>query len=207
VGLAAQLGASGAGTAAAAGKTAWLSSSLAKVVSALALLSATGAGVYVVAHVTSAARSVPAPSAARAAPVVSVSPMPSGIAESAPVPVSTSAASQAVLEKPAASSRAAGTSVSAPSVVNAETLAEETRLLRDADQALRAGNAARALGLLDEHAAQFPRGVLAPERSAERLIARCKLGQAGAKVAQAYLSAHANSAFAARIRDACSLGN
>ncbi len=91
----------------------------------------------------------------------------------------------------------------APNVVNAETLADETRLLRDADQALRAGNPARALGLLDEHAARFPRGVLAPERSAERLIARCQLGQLDAKAAQSYLAAHANSSFAARISDAC----
>jgi hypothetical protein len=84
-----------------------------------------------------------------------------------------------------------------------DTLAAETSLLRDADQALRAGNAQRALTLLDEHAARFPHGVLEPERSAERMIARCKLGQVDAKTAQSYLATHAGSSFAARLQDAC----
>ncbi len=86
----------------------------------------------------------------------------------------------------------------------ADTLAEETGLLRDADQALRAGNAQRALALLDEHAARYPNGVLEPERSAERMIARCKLGQMDAKTAQTYLATQVNSPFAARLKDACS---
>jgi TolA-binding protein len=84
-------------------------------------------------------------------------------------------------------------------------LADETRLLRAADQALRSGNAQRAVALLDEHAARYPHGALAPERSAERMIARCQLGQGDASSAQSYLSTHPDSAFTARIRDACGI--
>jgi hypothetical protein len=84
-----------------------------------------------------------------------------------------------------------------------DTLAGETRLLRNADQALRGGNARLALSILDADAARYPHGVLTPERSAERMIARCMLGQVEAKAARDYLASHANSAFAARIEDAC----
>jgi len=98
-----------------------------------------------------------------------------------------------------ANAPAAATSATA----NADTLADETRLLRAADQALRAGNAQRALTLLDEHAASYPHGALAPERNAERMVARCQLGEVDASHAQAYLAAHPSSAFTARIRDAC----
>ena len=89
----------------------------------------------------------------------------------------------------------------------ADTLAGETRLLRAADQALRGGNAQLALSILDADAARYPHGALAPERSAERLIARCKLGQVNSKTAAEYLASHSNSAFAARIQDACGIAN
>jgi hypothetical protein len=83
------------------------------------------------------------------------------------------------------------------------TLAEETRLLREADQALRAGNSERALTLLDEHATRFPNGVLEPERSAEQLIAACKTGKGDSSTVKQYLAAHPGSAFSARIQQAC----
>jgi len=193
----------GATAAATAGKAAWLSSSLAKAVSALALVSVTSAGAYAVVrsqarheaekHVAAPAQGAAPRAPAHSAPVVAApDPTAGELADPAPP-------SPAPAEKTANNSAHSA----APSVANAETLADETRLLRDADQALRAGNAQRALSLLDEHASRYPRGVLAPERSAERMLARCKLGQVEAKAAQAYLASHANSAFAPRIRDAC----
>ncbi len=82
-------------------------------------------------------------------------------------------------------------------------LAEETVLLRDADRALRAGNSTRALALLDEHAARFPKGALAPERTAERLIVTCELGVADSRRVDQFLASRAASPLAARVRRAC----
>jgi RNA polymerase sigma-70 factor (ECF subfamily) len=83
------------------------------------------------------------------------------------------------------------------------SLAEETRLLREADRALRGGSAEAAISLLDEHAQRFPDGVLAPERSAERMVALCQLGKADAATASRFLASRSSSPLAARIRQAC----
>jgi hypothetical protein len=208
-------------------KAAWLSSPIVKGLSALALLSAVGVGVYVGArapqsgaqHRASAVssaragnpssnpsaagthdsnRAEPSPAETEAVPAQPIAPAPVAQAivalnPSSPKPNANSSHTASLNEPPN----------EAPAAPNADTLARETSLLRDADQALRAGNAARALSLLDEHAARYPRGALAPERNAERVIARCKLGQIDTKSAQNYLASHANSPFAARIQDAC----
>jgi hypothetical protein len=215
-GLAMQVGASSVGL----GKAAWFSGPVSKLVSALALVSVAGAGVY------AGVRSKPiAPPTQVAAPAATHAPLarasqasPSTASESAPEPAALEPAApelaaSATVPGPAANGKAAGGSArtaalgaplaAASATPNADTLSEETRLLRDADQALRAGNAQRALSLLDEHAARYPHGALAPERNAERMIARCQLGQINASSAQTYLAAHPDSAFTARIRDAC----
>jgi hypothetical protein len=240
-GLFSQIAAGGALGAAAShatwGKAAWLSSPLAKSVSALAVLSIVGVGVYVGAraprHASSAMPAVSASAvvlasaktdraASTAAPAANVNdsdaanpgasaangavPDAPALDASSAAPSAASTASTPGSMKAAPSSARSASASEGPSSasVNADTLAEETRLLREADQTLRAGNAQRALTLLDEQAARFPRGVLEPERAAERMIARCKLGQVDAKSAQNYLAAHASSPFAARLRDACS---
>jgi hypothetical protein len=94
--------------------------------------------------------------------------------------------------------------VAAP--VERSTLAEETRLLREADRALRGGSPETAISLLDEHAQRFPDGVLAPERSAERMVALCQLGRADASTATRFLANRSSSPLAARIRQACGVG-
>jgi hypothetical protein len=232
-GLLSQIATGGALTGTAAthvvwGKAAWLSSPIVKGLSALALLSAVGVGVYVGSRApqsgtpdrasavsparvanpkpTNAAspgdsnRGVRSPSPAEAEALIPEPIAPAPVAQAAVAPNSSSPKTTASSSHTAAVSEATNDLPAAPSV---DTLAGETSLLRDADQALRAGNAARALSLLDEHAARYPHGVLAPERNAERVIARCKLGQIDAKSAQNYLASHANSPFAARIQDAC----
>ncbi len=198
------------------GKAAWLTGTVGKVVSGLALVSVAGAGVYVAARPATRApaahvvnvQSVTAPvqvahPVLKPAPAVEATPAvaPDSAPESAANEVAPSAAP--AVKWSGNSARAAAAATSPTPALSADTLAEETRLLRDADQALRAGNASRALTLLDAHAAQFPHGALAPERSAERMIARCQLGQMDAAGASAYLSTHPNSPFTARIRDAC----
>lgn len=56
-----------------------------------------------------------------------------------------------------------------------DRLAEEVALLSRATSALRAGRAAEALKLLDEHQRKFPKGVLGVERRGARALALCAL--------------------------------
>lgn len=56
-------------------------------------------------------------------------------------------------------------------------LAEEIALLQRARRALARGDAAAALSALDEHAARFPGGTLAPERAHARVSALCLAGR------------------------------
>jgi hypothetical protein len=217
-GLALQVGASSVGL----GKAAWLSGPIAKLVSAVAVVSVAGAGVYagvranahhaqLVEAATTAAVHAPSTSVTHAAPATtSGSALDPAVREPAAVaePAAAGVPASAAAPSPAANGKAArAAAISAPLAGTAgtpnDTLSEETRLLRDADQALRAGNAQRALSLLDEHAARYPHGALAPERNAERMVARCQLGQIDASTARSYLAAHPSSAFTARIRDAC----
>ncbi|MGH7440330.1 MAG: hypothetical protein ACRENE_31945 [Polyangiaceae bacterium] len=85
------------------------------------------------------------------------------------------------------------------------TIGAETQLLRRADQALRNGDPARALDLLDEHARTFPNGVLAQERSAERVTTLCALGRSSEARAEAarFLAATAESPLADAVRGSC----
>jgi hypothetical protein len=87
-------------------------------------------------------------------------------------------------------------------------LAEETRLLREADAATRAGEPARALSLLAEHARRFPQGVLAEERDVERLLALCAAGRTEeARTAAAeLLQTRPRSPLAGRVRGSCGGG-
>jgi hypothetical protein len=91
------------------------------------------------------------------------------------------------------------------SISGPATVAAETRLLRDADAALRAGDATRALALVTEHAASFPSGVLSEERDAERIAVLCALGRnaQARESAMSFLRDHARSPLAARVRASC----
>jgi hypothetical protein len=95
-----------------------------------------------------------------------------------------------------------------PASAATSTLEREVRLLRDADLATKDGDPERALALLDEHAAAFPRSDLEPERSAERVFALCSAGRVEEErnAASAFLSAHPTGPLAARVRGACRAG-
>jgi hypothetical protein len=84
-------------------------------------------------------------------------------------------------------------------------LARDVRLLRDADLAVKGGDPERALALLDEHAAAFPRSDLEPERSAERVFALCRAGriEEARHATSAFLGAHPTGPLAQRVKDAC----
>jgi hypothetical protein len=57
----------------------------------------------------------------------------------------------------------------------ADALGDDVALLRDAQSALRGGDATRALTLLDRHAQRFPRSSFAQERIATQVQALCRL--------------------------------
>jgi hypothetical protein len=90
----------------------------------------------------------------------------------------------------------------APSRIDAEVL-----FLRDAHSALLSGDPARALSLLQRHASEFPQGVLAAERDAERIVALCAVGRGDESRAEAdrFLHDHPRSPLAPRVRTACEL--
>lgn len=84
-------------------------------------------------------------------------------------------------------------------------LAAETQLIRQAHQAIVSGNVKQALALLDEHARQFPAGILTEERVATQIIAHCRLGQfadAQARLTR-FASTWPQSPHLARVRSAC----
>ncbi|HWB76371.1 MAG TPA: hypothetical protein VG755_15480, partial [Nannocystaceae bacterium] len=64
-----------------------------------------------------------------------------------------------------------------PPPTRAEQLAAELRWIDGAEAKLRADDPATALRMLDRHAAQFPTGLLAPDRRLARAHALCKLGR------------------------------
>jgi hypothetical protein len=84
----------------------------------------------------------------------------------------------------------------------ARRLGEETTLIRDARQALRAGDARRALRLLEESRRLFPTGVLEQERERLMIEALVKAGR-GAEAsarASAFLRKYPDSPHAGEIR-------
>ena len=68
----------------------------------------------------------------------------------------------------------------------AETLAEELVLIREAQSALRSGDADRTLAAVSAHESRFPRGVLRDERTTLEILALCARGDvAAARAAKA----------------------
>lgn len=87
----------------------------------------------------------------------------------------------------------------------ADTLRAERALLTAARAALDADDPAAALAALDRHAARFPTGILAEERTATRVRALCAAGRrADADAARdAFLARWPRSVHEARVRAAC----
>jgi hypothetical protein len=84
-------------------------------------------------------------------------------------------------------------------------VAEEVRLVSAARGALREHDGARALGALDEHQRRFPRGVLAQESSAVRVLALCEVGREdeARALARTWFASSGNSPLAANLRRSC----
>jgi hypothetical protein len=118
------------------------------------------------------------------------------VVPSSPLAAPAAVPSAAVLPRAGAAHRADGPATS--------TLEVELPLLREAQEALRAGDPARALTYLNEHARRYPNGELAEERAAAHAIASCKLdARRGRGEADAFVTMHAASPLADRVREAC----
>jgi hypothetical protein len=96
-------------------------------------------------------------------------------------------------------------SSAAPPAPGAGALGDELALLRGAQDALRAHDGVTALGLLEQHAARFPQGMLREERLATQVLALCtleRLAEARA-AAQVFLGSYPHSPHARRVRASC----
>ncbi|MFT3927345.1 MAG: hypothetical protein QM778_32725 [Myxococcales bacterium] len=89
--------------------------------------------------------------------------------------------------------------------VESSTLKDELALLATAQQALRDGDAKRALAKAEEHRQRFPRGSLREERIGIDALARCALGHDGAEVVATLDKLSPQSPLLARVRQACGL--
>ena len=176
--------------------TALLSGVAAKI-GAVVLIGALASGAYVAFRGPHAA-TVPAVSPAAVVP-------PAAVVELAPVPVADAVPVAAIA---AVDPSVEGSKLSPVRVRSrAADLEGEMKLLRQADGALRRGDAAGALSALNKHAVQYPSGALSQEREGVRAIALCSSGNVsqGQSAALRFLSQAAKSPLASRIRSACSL--
>jgi hypothetical protein len=84
-------------------------------------------------------------------------------------------------------------------------VAAETRLVGTAQRELWAGHPAAALGLLDQHAAEFPRGALWEERQTIRILALCDLGRIddARALAHQFVAAVPHSPLVPRVNRSC----
>ncbi|HEX2730855.1 MAG TPA: hypothetical protein VHM70_04590 [Polyangiaceae bacterium] len=92
-----------------------------------------------------------------------------------------------------------------PIVKDGSATLEDLRLLREASQALRQGDSARAQSLLNEHKERFPDSVVANERRGLGLLARCGSEPSASLRAEAerYLTQFPSSPVAESIRKQC----
>lgn len=161
----------------------------------VALLAAGGSALYQHWRESAARVSVDAPSA------VTLSEAPAWLPE--PVLVPRAAPSLARLTpSPQGSPKAPA----APKVALRDNLDAEMRWVRAADAALRAGDVGLALSLLNQHAREFPNGLLAEEREGLRVVAGCQHGPSPLvqRAASRFLQRAPRSLMAGRVRAACS---
>jgi hypothetical protein len=191
------MGASGAGTSAAGALSVGF---VVKALVVVALVGMIGTGV------TAVVLSHPRPSAPAAVPSTASIDFPAAqeAAHVAANPVTTTSEERMI--PPPAGTLAAPSSPRAALVASPPgDVAAEVRLLGAAHRAMRAGEADRALVLLDEHGRRYPRGALGEERDATRIAALCALGHAAEakEAADRFLRVAPRSLQAAAVRASC----
>ena len=228
--LSATAGTASATTTAAAGSVAL--SFATKVVVAIALVGAAGAGGYVtvsghVTKVASGAARVSGPAAAPGmvqvvGPAVPPPPMAPGVQSPRESPTgsemrsedtraaATPASPSLAAARPVSIGRAPDTSTGPTTTDRAaalpdRSLDDETRALRSAIAELRDGHADRALAAIDAQESRFPGGALAEERAEARIVTLCALGRNDEARADAsrFLRARPRSLLAGRVLASC----
>ena len=141
------------------------------------------------------------------APEVPATPVPAAPMLAAPAPVAEPAAPQATARPQREASHRPPAPAHAPSPVapNPDALAEEVRVLRSAERALRESHPGFALALLRELDRSVPNGRLTEERQAVRAIARCASGDVpfGVNLAQDFAEHYPGSVYDRRVTEAC----
>jgi len=184
---------------------------IAAVIATLATLAALTALVALGSYLVGAVKGPRPPESIAAAPAAGTPAQPAVAVEAPPPAEDAPPPAEAAPSRPAPGTRravrdqlrpraAAGPATPAPSP--ATRLREETTLIRDARQALRAGDAARALRVLDECRRLFPAGVLQQERERLAIEALSKDGRAAEASARAtaFLRKYPDSPHAGEIR-------
>jgi hypothetical protein len=92
-----------------------------------------------------------------------------------------------------------------PEALPMDTMGPELALLAQAREAVARGDLAGAREVLAQHQQQFPRGILAPERSVLSFLVACRSGQAASVRTQvrAFLDRSPRSPYAVSLRAAC----
>ena len=152
-------------------------------------------------------RAEPRTASRSAIPVVSLAPPPQGTTVAPRVETTAPAA----IKAPPASAEVASATPSlplrrpAPSSTHDADAPDELGLIRAMQQALRSGDAGRALTLVGEHTRRFPSGTLAEEREGVRAVAQCQLAapSARATILQTFARRHPSSPYAARVKAVC----
>jgi hypothetical protein len=201
VGAASSAGAAGQATAGVVATKAFAGVAAAKLVVAVVAVGAAVSGGY--------ALTQRAPSTVTVAPAAPVVPPPRALSDLA-TPATAAAPpepdSVPIPSEPAAAPPAAppvrGSASKAPA--STRSLSQDAELLRDARSALSAGDATRALALLDGHR-EIARGALGPEWTAARILVLCRLGRVAEAKQQAgrFLKVHASSPLAAQVAASC----
>jgi hypothetical protein len=183
-----------------------------KVVGGIVIVGVVAAGVAAVAP-----KHAPQSTSHTRPPVTTTSPLPAPLPAPAPAPERPAPPTSEPAVPSTSPPRVAPLSPPSPPVPPAEapptalptslpsTLEEETRLLHEADDAMRSGDAQRALRVLDTSAARYPNSSLAPERAAERVFALCMAGQKdeAREAAAKFLGVQSVGPLANRVRASC----
>ncbi len=137
---------------------------------------------------------------------VAASRLPRAAVPTSPVPLTASSPPAVVSPLPLAPA-AVLIPPSAPLPRRPPPLAEELRLLGEAEAAVRARNRSRALAALDEHGRRFGAGALVEEASVLRMNALLDAGEPAAvrSLAETFLSHHPRSVLAERVRSLLAL--
>jgi hypothetical protein len=147
----------------------------------------------------------PAPLAASPAPEPRMGPNDEGRDTALPGPSPGDAPAPA---RPLTPAPAAAGEPSAGASSEARSFDRELQLVRSAQRAVDRGSPALALTLIDQHAAEFPRGSLNHECEAIRIVALCAAGRVASshEARDRFLQQHPGSPLAARVRATCGGG-